>query len=65
MLNQNYLKAFVNSSGTVTIASGEQGESPLDDVRINHITVDPDDLITLSEALVGIANLIDEEENCV
>lgn len=63
MLNQNYLKVFANSSGTVTIACGEPNDNPLDQVNVNFITISEDDLITLSEALKDMSNLLYEEAN--
>lgn len=62
MLNQNYLKVFVNSGGSVTIASGHGEPEDFQTLEIQTLTISPDDLATLADALKTLANDIDEED---
>lgn len=63
MLNQNYLKVFQNQGGTITIASAEPVSDDIHDMTFNvsTITISPDDLVNLADALNAIACDIDEE----
>lgn len=64
MLNQNYLKVFQNNGGTITIASAEPASEDIHDMtfNVNTITISPDDLVTLADALNTLAIYIDEED---
>lgn len=62
MLSQNYLKAFINESGSVTIASGFGDSKDFQTLEIETIVIDRDDLVTLAKALIALSEeLIDGE----
>jgi len=61
MMENNFLKAFINSNGDITIASGVQDGDLLSDIQVSAITVSHQDLRLLADSLVSMARQLDEE----
>lgn len=61
MMENNFLKAFINNSGDITIASGVQDGDLLSDIQVSAITVSHQDLRLLADSLVSMARQLDDE----
>ncbi len=61
MLKQNYINIFENAGGNVTVAYATCSEDALQMENVQSVSIESDDLYTISEALKGIAESLSNE----
>lgn len=61
MFKQNYINIFENAGGNVTVAYATCGEDALQMENVQSVSIEADDLYTISEALKGIAESLSNE----